>query len=307
MLGLRSLRSLQPRRGNQYWVGFVKISAAFGGLDTELGSGGAATRRAALWTYVHVGAERNQKYLVRDLHINFRPLQFCLQLAQLHPRMPMEIDELQHVMETTINGLSILFNCFLLYLIKYHSTFGEKMYKYLLTVDASLDLILSLVTLFAQPVALNCNGASKRVNILIISITVVYSLIALAVNYLVMKWREDFQPTGQLIMETIEWPKHANGKMVYFGGQFSAICPLITSTGPIYYYSASFIFQLCPGKFSAIMSSAVSWITFFNPLTTILCFRCYRQTTLRFIACGSIKPTINPSSLPVNPTSNYVI
>ncbi|KAI1699810.1 serpentine type 7TM GPCR chemoreceptor str domain-containing protein [Ditylenchus destructor] len=86
-----------------------------------------------------------------------------------------------------------------------------------------------------------------------------------------------------------------------------AICPLITSTGPIYYYSASFIFQLCPGKFSAIMSSAVSWITFFNPLTTILCFRCYRQTTLRFIACGSIKPTINPSSLPVNPTSNYVI
>ncbi|KAI1726047.1 hypothetical protein DdX_02740 [Ditylenchus destructor] len=34
MLGLRSLRSLRPRRDNQYWVGFVKISAAFGGLDT---------------------------------------------------------------------------------------------------------------------------------------------------------------------------------------------------------------------------------------------------------------------------------
>ncbi|KAI1715398.1 rpp20 subunit of nuclear RNase MRP and P domain-containing protein [Ditylenchus destructor] len=33
MLGLRSLRSLRPRRENQYWVGFVKISAAFGGLD----------------------------------------------------------------------------------------------------------------------------------------------------------------------------------------------------------------------------------------------------------------------------------
>ncbi|KAI1698692.1 ISXO2-like transposase domain-containing protein [Ditylenchus destructor] len=36
MLGLRSLRSLRPRRDNQYWVGFVKISAAFGGLDTGL-------------------------------------------------------------------------------------------------------------------------------------------------------------------------------------------------------------------------------------------------------------------------------
>ncbi|KAI1704323.1 hypothetical protein DdX_14319 [Ditylenchus destructor] len=33
MLGLRSLRSLRPRRENQYWVGFVKITAAFGGLD----------------------------------------------------------------------------------------------------------------------------------------------------------------------------------------------------------------------------------------------------------------------------------
>ncbi|KAI1693990.1 hypothetical protein DdX_20346 [Ditylenchus destructor] len=60
MLGLRSLRSLRPRRMNQYWVGLVKISAAFGGLDTGLVSGGAATRRAALWTYVHVGP-RSQK------------------------------------------------------------------------------------------------------------------------------------------------------------------------------------------------------------------------------------------------------
>ncbi|KAI1718185.1 linker histone h1 and h5 family domain-containing protein [Ditylenchus destructor] len=37
MLGLRSLRSLRPRRETQYWVGFVKISAAFGGLDTIIG------------------------------------------------------------------------------------------------------------------------------------------------------------------------------------------------------------------------------------------------------------------------------
>ncbi|KAI1704632.1 hypothetical protein DdX_14130 [Ditylenchus destructor] len=73
MLGLRSLRSLRPRRENQYWVGFVKISAAFGGLDTGLGTGGAATRRAALWTYVHVGAEGSQKYLVRDLVRITRP------------------------------------------------------------------------------------------------------------------------------------------------------------------------------------------------------------------------------------------
>ncbi|KAI1715696.1 hypothetical protein DdX_08020 [Ditylenchus destructor] len=42
MLGLRSLRSLRPRRENQYWVGFVKISAAFGGLDKQ--KQGAAQR-----------------------------------------------------------------------------------------------------------------------------------------------------------------------------------------------------------------------------------------------------------------------
>ncbi|KAI1699542.1 hypothetical protein DdX_17246 [Ditylenchus destructor] len=73
MLGLRSLRSLRPRRVNQYWVGFVKISAAFGGLDNGLVSGGAATRRAALWTYVHVWAENSKNDLVRDLVRITRP------------------------------------------------------------------------------------------------------------------------------------------------------------------------------------------------------------------------------------------
>ncbi|KAI1693197.1 hypothetical protein Ddc_23066 [Ditylenchus destructor] len=54
-------------------------------------------------------------------------------------------------METTVNGLSIIFNCYLLYLIQYYSTFGVKVYKYLLTIDAFLDLALGVVVFLGQP------------------------------------------------------------------------------------------------------------------------------------------------------------
>ncbi|KAI1694604.1 serpentine type 7TM GPCR chemoreceptor srd domain-containing protein [Ditylenchus destructor] len=68
------------------------------------------------------------------------------------------IDEVHHVMEGTMNTLSILFNVYLLYLIKYHSTFGVKLYQYLLTIDALLDLALSISTFIAQPVTLTADG-----------------------------------------------------------------------------------------------------------------------------------------------------
>ncbi|KAI1704814.1 GNS1/SUR4 family domain-containing protein [Ditylenchus destructor] len=64
-----------------------------------------------------------------------------------------------------------------------------------------------------------------------------------------------------------------------------AICPLITTTVPTLYFCATIILQLRPGWISVFMASATSSITLFNPLTTIICFRCYRQVILRLIAC----------------------
>ncbi|KAI1697188.1 hypothetical protein Ddc_19876 [Ditylenchus destructor] len=66
----------------------------------------------------------------------------------------------------------------------------------------------------------------------------------------------------------------------------SAICPLITATIPVLYFCFSIAFQLCPGQISAIMSIGTTCITLFNPLTTILCFRCFRQVTARTLTGG---------------------
>lgn len=51
-----------------------------------------------------------------------------------------------------MNTLSIIFNSLLLYLIACHSSFGTPIYQILLAIDASLDLILSIVVLIAQTV-----------------------------------------------------------------------------------------------------------------------------------------------------------
>ncbi|KAH7672996.1 hypothetical protein AAVH_42525, partial [Aphelenchoides avenae] len=58
---------------------------------------------------------------------------------------------LHNVLETLINGLSIIFNTFLLYLIKNHSQFGSPVYQILLAIDASLDLLMSISVLIGQP------------------------------------------------------------------------------------------------------------------------------------------------------------
>ncbi|KAI1701608.1 serpentine type 7TM GPCR chemoreceptor srd domain-containing protein [Ditylenchus destructor] len=73
-----------------------------------------------------------------------------------------------------------------------------------------------------------------------------------------------------------------------------AICPLITTTVPVYYFCTTFAFQLCPGWISALLTSATTSITLFNPLTTIICFRCYRQTALNLISCYRLKNLIGP-------------
>ncbi|KAI1703692.1 serpentine type 7TM GPCR chemoreceptor str domain-containing protein [Ditylenchus destructor] len=84
-----------------------------------------------------------------------------------------------------------------------------------------------------------------------------------------------------------------------------AICPLITATIPVYYFIFCFIFQLSIGWLSAMVTSMLSLITVFNPLTTVICFRCYRQNAIRLLTCGTlcrnvVKPT---SSLEMTPAS----
>ncbi|KAI1692747.1 serpentine type 7TM GPCR chemoreceptor srd domain-containing protein [Ditylenchus destructor] len=64
-------------------------------------------------------------------------------------------DEVHHIMETTVYSTSTVLNIYLLYLITYHSTFGIKLYKYLLTVDAGLDLIFGFIVLLSQPGVIN--------------------------------------------------------------------------------------------------------------------------------------------------------
>ncbi|KAH7678379.1 hypothetical protein AAVH_41722, partial [Aphelenchoides avenae] len=58
---------------------------------------------------------------------------------------------LHNVLETLINVMSIIFNTFLLYLIKNHSQFGSPVYQILLAIDASLDLLMSISVLIGQP------------------------------------------------------------------------------------------------------------------------------------------------------------
>lgn len=65
----------------------------------------------------------------------------------------MNIILVHNIVETMMNGCSIIFNAFLLYLVRYHSSFGTPVYQVMLAVDASLDLILSVFVLFGQPVS----------------------------------------------------------------------------------------------------------------------------------------------------------
>lgn len=64
-----------------------------------------------------------------------------------------ELSEVHRMLETTMNSLSIMFNLFLLYLIRCHSMRQMSTYKLLLTIDASLDLMLAVVCLLTQPVS----------------------------------------------------------------------------------------------------------------------------------------------------------
>lgn len=63
-----------------------------------------------------------------------------------------DIHDIHHVLDTTMNSISMLFNGYLLYLIKNHSVFQVQTYQLLLAVDAGLDFLLALMVFVSQPV-----------------------------------------------------------------------------------------------------------------------------------------------------------
>ncbi|KAI1698449.1 serpentine type 7TM GPCR chemoreceptor srd domain-containing protein [Ditylenchus destructor] len=306
-------------------------------------------------------------------------------------------------MDTTTNVLSILFNFYLLYLIKFYSTFGVKLYQYLLTADAFLDLCLAIATFLAQPIPLTGNGyfvymsngffadrsatidslliiifcffmhtnilwipiqfvyryrllckekvGSAYANVSIITVSLLYSIISLAI---IMDFFRvtDLQAEGQHVLELNQWPAEAAKRKFLVVHQVTnwrtilciahwtftctasifiviwcekriaheigqpthsatrkmhkefhrallamAICPLFTTSFPVFYFCITIALQLCPGQISVLMAIVLTSITVFNPLTTIICFRCYRQVTARLLCCdlGCMKkPEINP-------------
>lgn len=64
----------------------------------------------------------------------------------------LDVPLVDNVCETIMGLLSLFFNTVLLYLIKRHSNFASRVYTVMLTIDASLDLLLSVFVLFGQPV-----------------------------------------------------------------------------------------------------------------------------------------------------------
>ncbi|KAI1703772.1 serpentine type 7TM GPCR chemoreceptor str domain-containing protein [Ditylenchus destructor] len=314
--------------------------------------------------------------------------------------MALEIHEFHHSVDTTVNTLSILFNCYLLYLIKYHSTFGVKMYQYMLAVDASLDLCLSVATLLAQTIPLTGNQhyvilsngffanqsptldsfllmvfcfflhlniiwipiqfvyrylllckeniCLKKASTLIAAIAIGYSALMLALIVYFFEVRTELQSIGQNILELNGWdksditkkflvvhhvadwrtllwislwtfsswssiliviwcergivkninqlgnPTTANSQRMHKEFHRAllamAICPLVTTAVPVFYFCFTIAIGICPGQISVIMAIVLTSITIVNPLTTIVCFRSYRQATARgflsILTCG---------------------
>ncbi|KAH7706294.1 hypothetical protein AAVH_26486 [Aphelenchoides avenae] len=72
-----------------------------------------------------------------------------------------------------------------------------------------------------------------------------------------------------------------------------AITPLVTTTGPILYYIGACLIELSPGPMQCFIAVACTSITMFNPLTTMLAMRCYRNVV--FKPCLPKKARVDPN------------
>ncbi|KAI1703369.1 serpentine type 7TM GPCR chemoreceptor srd domain-containing protein [Ditylenchus destructor] len=304
------------------------------------------------------------------------------------------MDQVHHIVDTLINTVAILSNCYLLYLIRYHSTFGVKLYQHLLTVDSALDLFLCVSAFVVQPVGFTGDGYTAvmlngffgghsqrfdsltltfylfalhtsiiwipvqfvyryrmlckpssnlaQTNALIAVVTIAYSAIAFVVCLNFSEVRDEYQSISLHVLQLNNWTSRRNGffmgghmtesRMIYYvvlwtltscvsifvavwcekmiGKNYKAlshlstanaqkmhkefqrallamaICPLFTTSIPVFYFMTTIALRLCPGRISAVMAIFLSSISLFNPLTTIICFRCYRRATMRMITFG---------------------
>lgn len=62
---------------------------------------------------------------------------------------------MHNVFECVVGVLSIVFNIWLLYLIKNHSKFGSNFYRVMLAIDALLDLTLATFVFLGQPASVH--------------------------------------------------------------------------------------------------------------------------------------------------------
>ncbi|KAI1703678.1 serpentine type 7TM GPCR chemoreceptor str domain-containing protein [Ditylenchus destructor] len=206
------------------------------------------------------------------------------------------MEEVHHIVETIVNSLSILFNCYLLYLIRYYSTFEVKLYQYLLSIDAMLDLCLGVSAIMAQPKEWR-----------MIAYVILWTTTSCA-SIIIVIWCEKridkiFMPLGDF--------SHGNAQRMHKEFQRAllamAICPLFTTSIPVFYFMATIAFQLCPGQISAMMTICLSSISLFNPLTTIICFRCFRQATIRFVSCGQRSASVSSAENAMWPNGSSAI
>ncbi|KAH7711609.1 hypothetical protein AAVH_21077 [Aphelenchoides avenae] len=60
-----------------------------------------------------------------------------------------------------------------------------------------------------------------------------------------------------------------------------AMTPLVTTTTPVMYYISACLMELSPGPIQVFVAVACTSITMFNPLTTVLFMRCYREVVFK--------------------------
>ncbi|KAH7719722.1 SRJ-4 protein [Aphelenchoides avenae] len=309
----------------------------------------------------------------------------------------------QPVVETVVNTLSIIFNSLLLYLIANHSSFGTPIYQILLAIDATLDLVLSIVALFSQTVVITGDGyliyitngffagwshrldmflnfawlwilhinmmwipvqfvyrytficlrenkeKARKINALTALGTITWVCVGFVVCWIYSHREKGFQEQGRHVLAVNEWDvsdytitvgsklsewmlqlylvmwfctcnfaisivaivevlitryfsrignnSHQSTKKLHKDFHRAllamAITPLVTTTGPVLYIIIATMIELSPGPVQCFIASGITSITLFNPLTTMLAMRCYRNVV--FKPCMPKNARIDPN------------
>ncbi|KAH7697343.1 hypothetical protein AAVH_35574 [Aphelenchoides avenae] len=75
-----------------------------------------------------------------------------------------------------------------------------------------------------------------------------------------------------------------------------AICPIVTTCLPSFYFVTCITLRLSPGPIAAFAVTAVSSVTWVNPIATICFVRSYRRAVISIVTCGR-RSSVAPYSL----------